>query len=94
MRQRRERIRVGGLDADEVVALVEALAAHELAEADRSLAVAVHDRTEGNPFFVVEVLRHSSSPGRSCGTGSTEGGRPPAALLPEGARWWGAVCAG
>jgi AAA ATPase domain/Adenylate and Guanylate cyclase catalytic domain len=82
-----ERIRVGGLDADGVVALVEAMAAHELAEADRSLAVAVHDRTEGNPFFVVEVLRLLVESGAIVRDGDRwRAGELQPALLPEGVR--------
>ncbi|WP_164704304.1 AfsR/SARP family transcriptional regulator [Blastococcus litoris] len=47
-------LRLPGLDADEVAAL---LAAQLGSPGDRSLATAVHDRTGGNPFFVVELSR-------------------------------------
>jgi DNA-binding SARP family transcriptional activator len=47
-------LRLGGLDADDVAAL---LAAQLGSPGDRSLASAVHDRTGGNPFFVVELSR-------------------------------------
>ena len=38
--------------------LVEALAQHDLDEASRAFAHALHERTEGNPFFAIELLRH------------------------------------
>ncbi|WP_158545976.1 BTAD domain-containing putative transcriptional regulator [Blastococcus sp. TF02A-30] len=47
-------LRLRGLDADDVAAL---LAAQLGSPGDRSLAAAVHDRTGGNPFFVVELSR-------------------------------------
>ncbi|TQN38152.1 transcriptional regulator [Blastococcus colisei] len=47
-------LRLSGLDADDVAAL---LAAGLGAPGDRALASAVHDRTGGNPFFVVELTR-------------------------------------
>ena len=37
---------------------MEAAAGHELDDAGRRLADAVYAETEGNPFFVSEVLRH------------------------------------
>jgi class 3 adenylate cyclase len=46
------------LDGDEVLALVEAAAGHRLDEEGRHLAQLVAAETEGNPFFVGEVLRH------------------------------------
>ena len=52
------RMALGGLDLDGVVRLVAEAAGHELDEAGESLAAAVHAETEGNPFFVGEVLRH------------------------------------
>jgi len=53
-----ERILLRGLSADEVKALLEALAQHELGNRGASLAAAIHRETEGNPFFIEEVLRH------------------------------------
>ncbi|SOE00130.1 AfsR/SARP family transcriptional regulator [Blastococcus haudaquaticus] len=47
-------LQLSGLDADDVAAL---LAAQLGSPGDRSLASAVHDRTGGNPFFVVELSR-------------------------------------
>ncbi|MGY1723909.1 BTAD domain-containing putative transcriptional regulator [Blastococcus sp. SYSU DS0533] len=47
-------LRLRGLDADDVAAL---LTAQLGSPGDRALAAAVHDRTGGNPFFVVELSR-------------------------------------
>jgi DNA-binding SARP family transcriptional activator len=49
-----ERVVLGGLDRADVSAL---LAAQLGTTGDRGLAEAVHDRTGGNPFFVVELSR-------------------------------------
>jgi DNA-binding SARP family transcriptional activator len=48
------RLRLEGLDAEEVAALV---AAQLGPDADPALTSTVHDRTAGNPFFVVELMR-------------------------------------
>lgn len=49
---------VGELDGDEVLALVEQAAGHPLDEQARAAALRIHAQTEGNPFFVGEVVRH------------------------------------
>ena len=53
-----ERLAVDGLTMTEVLALVERAAGHDLDEDTRQLARAIFGETEGNPFFVAEVLRH------------------------------------
>ena len=53
-----ERLPIDNLTAAEVVGLIEAAAGHELDEPTHRLAEAVYAETEGNPFFVGEVLRH------------------------------------
>jgi class 3 adenylate cyclase len=53
-----ERIALRGLDEGEVGAFVEAASGQELGDDGASLAEAVHAETEGNPFFVGQVLRH------------------------------------
>jgi DNA-binding SARP family transcriptional activator len=53
-RHRADRIVLGGLAACEVAEL---MATQTGTEPDRRLARLVHDRTGGNPFFVVELLR-------------------------------------
>lgn len=58
-----ERVALGGLNQDEVSEFVEQAAGHALDERARELASAIHDETEGNPFFVSEVLRHLAESG-------------------------------
>ena len=57
------RIELSGLDDNGVLALVEAIAGHALPDAGVDLAHAVYRETDGNPFFVYEVLRHLSETG-------------------------------
>jgi class 3 adenylate cyclase/tetratricopeptide (TPR) repeat protein len=52
------RIELVGLDHTGVVALMEAGAGHQLDDAAVGLAQAIFRETDGNPFFVSEVLRH------------------------------------
>ncbi|MGH9002820.1 MAG: ATP-binding protein, partial [Acidimicrobiia bacterium] len=58
-----ERFPLTGLDRPDVAAFIEAAAGHALAEADDDLPRAVWEETEGNPFFVAEVLRHLTETG-------------------------------
>jgi len=58
-----ERLSLAGFDLNEVVTLLEALAGDALDVEGRSLALSVWRGTEGNPFFVSEVLRHLSETG-------------------------------
>jgi hypothetical protein len=58
-----ERVRLAGLDDDAVADLVEELAGHQLDGEARSMAAVVRAETEGNPFFVVQVLRHLAESG-------------------------------
>jgi class 3 adenylate cyclase/tetratricopeptide (TPR) repeat protein len=53
-----ERVSLHGLDDDAVEALVAAVARHELDDALVALARVVRRETEGNPFFMGEVVRH------------------------------------
>jgi class 3 adenylate cyclase len=68
-----DRLTLDGLSVDELTQLLEGL---PRSQAARALAVALHETTEGNPFFVGEVLRNVS-----------ESGPGPATLpVPEGVR--------
>ena len=58
-----DRIGLSGLDEDGVASLMEGLAGHALDGAALRLAGAVSRETDGNPFFVVEVLRHLAETG-------------------------------
>ena len=57
------RLELAGLDDAGVVAFFEAAAGHVLDDAGLGLADAVYRETDGNPFFVSEVLRHLSETG-------------------------------
>ena len=57
------RIELAGLDNSGVVALLEAAAGQSLDAAGVGLAHAVYRETDGNPFFVSELLRHLSETG-------------------------------
>ena len=57
------RIELTGLDDTGVVSLMEAAAGHTLDDAAVRLAHAVYRETDGNPFFVSEVLRHLAETG-------------------------------
>ena len=58
-----DRLDLEGLDEAEVMALMETAAGHDLDEPGLALARALHSETEGNPFFVGEVLRHLAESG-------------------------------
>ena len=47
-----------GLDSAGVVSLMEAAAGHDLGDDAVPLAQAIYRETDGNPFFVTELLRH------------------------------------
>jgi class 3 adenylate cyclase len=57
------RIELAGLDDTGVAAFMEAAAGHTLDEAGVGLAQALYLETDGNPFFVGEVLRHLTDTG-------------------------------
>jgi predicted ATPase/class 3 adenylate cyclase len=58
------RLDLAGLDPADVAALMEAAAGHDLDEPGIALARAVQAETDGNPFFVGEVLRHLAESGQ------------------------------
>ncbi|MGH9042381.1 MAG: ATP-binding protein [Acidimicrobiia bacterium] len=53
-----ERIPLSGLDTPAINAFLETAAGHELGEEGDALARAIWSETDGNAFFVAEVLRH------------------------------------
>ena len=82
-----ERVSLPGLDEAAVTALLKQAAGHELGE-DGDLARVIHGETEGNAFFVREIIRHLVETG---GLVEREGrwviGRPIRELgIPEGVR--------
>ena len=58
-----ERLKLTGLDCDEVLALMEAAAGHELDDDGRALATEIARESAGNPFFAGELLRHLTESG-------------------------------
>jgi DNA-binding SARP family transcriptional activator len=58
------RLELDGLDEPGVVAIMEARAGHALDATAVNLAQAVQRETDGNPFFVTQVLRHLFETGR------------------------------
>lgn len=58
-----QRIALRGLDADEVAELMTAVAGHELEQDGFELAAQIAAETDGNPFFVGEILRGLSESG-------------------------------
>ena len=77
------RLDIHGLDVDDVPALM----ATEGVEPDSDVVRSVHRRTQGNPFFLIEVLRLRSSAGRhetvALPTGVRDVIRQRVGLLPE-----------
>jgi len=59
-----ERILLRGLSVDEVRDLMEAAAGHEFRGRGLTIPEAIHRETEGNPFFIAEVLRHMIETGK------------------------------
>ncbi len=53
-----ERVALEGLRQQDVVELMEAAAGHEMDELGLALAGQIASETDGNPFFVAELLRH------------------------------------
>jgi predicted ATPase len=58
-----EQLAMAGLSAVEVAELLSQAAGHELDDDGGRLAASLHAETEGNPFFVGEVLRHLAETG-------------------------------
>ena len=59
-----ERIALRGLAEDEIVALLERAATHDVGGAGRALARALSQTTEGNPFFIEQILGNLIDTGR------------------------------
>lgn len=83
-----ERIKLVGLSSDATAELVERVAGETLDDRGLALAAMVHAETEGNPFFVWQVLRHLAETGSIVRRdGHWTADRPLAELgIPEGVR--------
>jgi tetratricopeptide (TPR) repeat protein len=86
--ERVERVSLQGLTTDDVVDFFEWTSGQKQGRRGRDLARVVRDETEGNPFFIGEVLRHLAETGvlvESEGRWATS--IPPDSIgLPEGVR--------
>lgn len=82
------RLALRGLDLDGVVSFMESASASSLDEEGVTLARSLHEVTEGNPFFLREVLRHLAETGAIFQQdGRWRGVRPVHQLgLPEGVK--------
>jgi class 3 adenylate cyclase/tetratricopeptide (TPR) repeat protein len=58
-----ERVNLKGLDRPEVQAFLEAAAGHELGSDEAGIVHTIHDETDGNPFFLQEMLVHLGESG-------------------------------
>ena len=58
-----ERVLLRGLDVAETEALMQSVSPHQATERTRGFAQAVHAETEGNPFFLHEVVRNFKEAG-------------------------------
>jgi class 3 adenylate cyclase/tetratricopeptide (TPR) repeat protein len=84
-----QRVSVGGLALDEIVQLMELAAGHEMDEQGRQVAQAIHEESEGNAFFVGEILRHLAESGAIFADEDgrwTTRGDPGELGIPEGVR--------
>ncbi|WP_205809251.1 AAA family ATPase [Micromonospora sp. HNM0581] len=57
------RLTLQGLDDSEVLGLLETVAGHEMDDDGLTLRDALRAETEGNPFFITEILRHLAETG-------------------------------
>jgi DNA-binding CsgD family transcriptional regulator len=79
--QRRRQLLLGGLDRQDVASFVASVIG---AAPSPELAAALHRETDGNPFFVTEVVRLLASQGQLGHAGTSSPAL--AAILPEGVR--------
>jgi hypothetical protein len=83
-----ERLSLSGLDQAAVASFMAQAAGHEIDDEGLALARAIHSETEGNPFFVREILRHLTETGGIEQRNGRWGTRLPVEELgiPEGVR--------
>ena len=58
-----DRLSLSGLDQGEVATFMAEAAGHDMDEDGLALARTIHGETEGNPFFVREIIRHLAESG-------------------------------
>jgi DNA-binding SARP family transcriptional activator len=79
-----ERLALSGLDEAAIITFLERVGGHDLDEDNLAMAKAIHEGTEGNPFFVREVIRHL--PRRKGSSGRRDAGRPGCQPVSSGSR--------
>jgi DNA-binding SARP family transcriptional activator len=81
------RIEVEGLDVAHSEALMQSLAGNPLDERGRRLAERLQAETDGNPFFIQQIMRHLADTGVTIGAGDDRPDPPPRAVwLPDSVR--------
>jgi class 3 adenylate cyclase len=84
-----ERILLHGFSPEEVKSLLEALAEHEMDAGGVALARAIQQETDGNPFFIEEIIRHLGETGaiyRRDGRWVSDAASVEEIAIPEGVR--------
>jgi class 3 adenylate cyclase len=84
-----ERVLLKGLSSEAVVQLLAAIAQQDLDRQGLALAEAIHRETEGNPFFIEEIIRHLGESGavyRKEGRWVTDAQSVDELSIPEGIR--------
>ena len=72
-----------GLDTGAVATLVEQVVGHDLPAPARRIAEVIADETDGNPFFVTELVRHLREEDRDVFEGAPAPGRRLTSTLPS-----------
>jgi class 3 adenylate cyclase len=84
------RLPLRGFSAEEVQALLESAAGHGMEAPGVELAQAIHRETEGNPFFIEEIVRHLVESGKiyrdDDGRWISDSSTPEEIGIPEGVR--------
>jgi class 3 adenylate cyclase len=84
-----ERVLLHGFSPEEVQSLLEALAEHEMDAGGVALARAIQQETDGNPFFIEEIIRHLVETGalyRRDGHWGSDAASVEEMAIPEGVR--------
>ena len=81
-----ERFELGGLSPEDVIFLMEGAVGHPLDANGRRLAASTFAETDGNPFFVAEMLRHLVETGQIRQDGHGHASSPAEAGVPAGVR--------
>ena len=81
-----DRFELSGLSPEDVISLMEGAVGHDLDTNARRLAESTFAETDGNPFFVAEILRHLVDTGQIRGDGGEQAPSLGTAGVPPGVR--------